>query len=72
MGKAIVLQSNVFIKPKRSKIKLAQKKQEVSMVKRSLLDVVTATERLKIPFSYKWLKFKTGFLGLILKKGVAI
>jgi hypothetical protein len=54
----------------RSKINLALKKKEFSMViKRSLLDAVTAKERLKVPFRYLWLKFKTGFFGLTLLKG---
>lgn len=70
MANAIVLQSFVFKKENRSKINLAKQKQEVSMVRRSMLDAVTAQERLTVPFRFKWLKFKTGFFGLVLKRGV--
>jgi len=70
MSNAIVIQSFVFKKEKRSKINLATQKQEVSMIRRSMLDAVTAKQRMSIPFSYTWLKFKTGFFGLTLKRGV--
>ena len=69
MANAIVIHSLVLKKEDRSKIKLAMKKQEVSMDKK-LLDYVTPKQRMKIPFAYKWLKFKTGFLGLVLARGV--
>ena len=73
MANAIVANEWSFTKKKRSKLSLASKKQEVSpMVRRSLLDVVTSKERLSIPFKFRWLKFKTGFFGLVIRKGVTI
>lgn len=35
-------------------------------------DRITAKQRLKIPLGYRWLKFKTAFLGLTLKRGIAL
>lgn len=73
MSTAIVTNDTRFTKEKRGKINLATQKKEFSMVRnRSLLDAVTAKQRLSTPFSYTWLKFKTGFFGLTLLKGVAI
>jgi hypothetical protein len=42
------------------------KKKEFSIMKLSRVprDAVSAKERLSVPFSYKWLKFKTYFLGI--------
>lgn len=73
MSTAILTTNLGLTNRERSKIKLAIRKKELSMVRnRSLLDVVTAKQRMKVPFSYSWLKFKTGFFGLVLQKGVAI
>lgn len=33
-------------------------------------DIVSSKQRLSIPFSYKWLKLKTGFFGLVLARGI--
>lgn len=54
-------------------IEVPRRKREFSMMKRSpiIIDAVSAKERLKTPFSYKWLKFKTGFFGLVLMRGAA-
>ncbi len=72
MSNAILIQSIRFTKGKRNKFNLAIKKQEVSMIRRSKLDAVTAQERLSTPFRYRWLKFTTGFFGLTLQKGVIV
>jgi hypothetical protein len=73
MSARIVTKKVSVAKRERSKIKLANQKKELSMVRnKPLLDVVTAKKRMKVPFSFKWLKFKVGFFGLVLQKGVAL
>lgn len=73
MATAILTNVPRFTSANRSKINLATQKKEFSMVKnRPMLDIVKPKERMSIPFSYKWLKFKTGFFGLVLRKGVTI
>lgn len=65
MATAILTNVLGFTNLKRSKIHLATKKKEFSMVNtRSVFDCVSAKERMRIPFSYKWLKFKTKYFGL--------
>lgn len=73
MRTAILTNASRFTSGKRSKISLASQKKEFSMVnKRSMLDVVTAKQRLSVPFKYRLLCLKNAILGLILNVGVAI
>lgn len=70
MANAIVTNVLGFTTHNRSKIYLTKQKKEFSMVNgRSLLDHVSPRQRKATPFSYRWLKFKTGFLGLVLLRG---
>ena len=72
MATAILTNDVGLKKGFRSKIKRLNEKKEFSMKKRkgSTSDIVSAKERLSTPFRYKWLKFKTGFFGLVLQRGV--
>ena len=46
------------------------RKKELSMKKtQPILDLVTAKERLSIPFSYRWYRFKTSIYRLLTLKG---
>lgn len=73
MRTAIVTNAPRFTSVKRSKINLAKQKKEFSMVKyRPMLDIVTAKERLSIPFAYRWLRFKTAILAKVLLRGVTL
>lgn len=66
---ATMILTNVF-KEKKSKIKLIARKKEFSMVRHNpIIDCVSARQRMRVPFRYRWLKFKTGFFGLVIKKG---
>jgi hypothetical protein len=70
MANAIIANEFGFRKIKGSKIALATKEKEFSMARSLLLDTVTPAQRMSIPFRFHWLKFKTGFFGLTLKRGI--
>jgi len=71
MAYAIVSHGIVLKKGTKRKINLATKKQEVSM-DQWMLDVVTAEQRMTVPFRFKLYKFKTWFFGMFSFKGVTI
>lgn len=73
MAMHILAKDGGFTNPKRGKISLVKKKQEVSMVKnRPILDLINAKERLSVPFAYRLHQLKFAALALILNVGVAI
>lgn len=69
MANAIITIDRSFTSENRSKIQLVPQNKEIFMAWSQLRDVVTAKERLRTPFAFRWLKFKTGFFGRVLKKG---
>ncbi len=56
----------------RATIDIPYMKKEFPMMKliKMNFDTVSSKERLKTPFSYKWLKFKTNLLSFTLKRGM--
>jgi hypothetical protein len=72
MINAILTKDIRLSKPFNARIEFILRKKEFCMLKNlsPILDIISAKERLRIPFSYKWLKFKVGFFGLVLHRGV--
>lgn len=61
--------ANAIILSQTGKIKVAHILKELPMARSHMFDHVRPEQRLSIPFRFRWLKFKTGFFGLVLKKG---
>ena len=66
MATAILTNEVRLTKRFRDTIESPIRKKEFSMINRRRLsiDAISAKERLSVPFSYKWLKFETYFLGI--------
>lgn len=70
MAVAIVPNEHGFAKQKKGKISLVSLEKGLFMARSQLLDVITPKQRKSVPFRFYWLKFKTGFFGLTLKRGL--